>query len=373
MNAWWTTTTVIACSTLFLGGAASASGDLAPGARAAPVEFTVSFPASVHAQPITGRVFVIITRDSAPEPRLQAAAYTSSPPFFGVDVSALDPGESATIGDTTLGYPVQSLRDIPAGDYWVQAVMNVYTQFHRADGHTIWAHMDQWEGQQWNRSPGNLASAPRRVHLDPDSGYTIPLSLTRVLPPVQVPPDTKWVKHVKIQSALLTKFWGHPMYLGAVVLLPKGYDTHPQTHYPVVYDQGHFSLRAPFGFTTDSTPIPPRARARLAAYNRETGYEFYREWTSDHFPRFIAITFQHPTPYYDDSYAVNSANDGPYGDAILTELIPYLETHFRIIRLPYARVLTGGSTGGWESLALQIYHPEFFGGTWSLYPDPVDL
>jgi hypothetical protein len=70
---------------------------------------------------------------------------------------------------------------------------------------------------------------------------------------------------------------------------------------------------------------------------------------------------------------VNSANNGPYGDALMTELIPYLEENFRIIRQPYARVLSGGSTGGWESLALQVFHPEFFGGTWTFFPDPVDF
>jgi hypothetical protein len=87
----------------------------------------------------------------------------------------------------------------------------------------------------------------------------------------------------------------------------------------------------------------------------------------------IAVTVQHPTPYYDDSYAVNSANNGPYGDAIMTELIPRVEREFRIIREPRARFLTGGSTGGWEALALQVFHPEFFGGTWPLYPDPIDF
>lgn len=362
----WPTLAMLASSAFLLGSAPPARTTASP-------RFTISFPASLHAAPITGRVFVIITRDSTPEPRLQAGSYTESAPFFGADVHALAPGQAAVVGDTTLGYPVASLRDIPAGDYYVQAVLNVYTEFHRADGHTVWAHMDQWEGQHFNTSPGNLVSEPMRVHLDPRAGYTIPISLTRVLPPVQEPPDTKWVKHIKIQSRLLTKFWGHPMYLGAIVLLPKGYDEHPDAHYPVVYEQGHFSLRPPFGFTTDSTPLSPQMRARLASYNRESGYELFRSWTSERFPRMIAVTFQHPTPYYDDSYAVNSANDGPYGDAIMTELIPYLESHFRIIRQPYARVLTGGSTGGWESLALQIYHPDFFGGTWSLYPDPVDL
>ena len=91
----------------------------------------------------------------------------------------------------------------------------------------------------------------------------------------------------------------------------------------------------------------------------------------DNFPRMIAVTFQHPNPYFDDSYAVNSVNVGPYGDAIMQELVPEIEKRFRIIREPYARLLAGGSTGGWEALALQIFHPDFFGGTWSYCPDSV--
>ncbi len=112
---------------------------------------------------------------------------------------------------------------------------------------------------------------------------------------------------------------------------------------------------------------------RLQSTNSISGYDLYKQWISTGFPRVLMITFQHPTVYFDDSYAVNSANNGPYGDAIMTELIPYLEEHFRIIRQPYARVLSGGSTGGWESLALQVYHPDFFGGTWTFFPDPVDF
>ena len=131
------------------------------------------------------------------------------------------------------------------------------------------------------------------------------------------------------------------------------------------YVQGHFSLNAPNRFRTDDPgEKDPRGRK---------GYEFHKFWISDECPRMIAVTFQHPCPYFDDSYAVNSANVGPYGDAIMEELIPYVEEHFRIIRKPYARVLSGGSTGGWEALALQLFHPDFFGGTWSLYPDPVDF
>jgi hypothetical protein len=298
------------------------------------------------------------------------------PPFFGVDVSALAPGGIAEITDGAAGYPLHSLRDLPAGDYYVQALANVYTEVRRSDGHVVWMHMDQWEGQHPATSPGNLVSDARLVHLDPAAGFDIKLEFSRVLPPVTMPPDTEWVKRVKFQSDLLTKFWGHPTYLGATVLLPQGYDDHPHVYYPVLYEQTHFNQTAanvPLGFTTQDRPVPPERRTMLNRYNRQTGYEIYKEWDGPNFPRMIVVTFQHPTPFYDDSYAVNSANVGPYGDAIMQELIPYVETHFRIIRKPYARVLTGGSTGGWESLALQLYHPDFFGGAWVVCPDPVDF
>jgi hypothetical protein len=340
----------------------------------APVRFTVTIPSSARSEALTGRVFVVLSRDSAPEPRLAMGARTTTTPFFGVDVAGLAAGQPAIIDDTTLGYPLASLRDIPAGDYYVQALVNVYTEFPRSDGHTIWAHMDQWEGQHLNRSPGNLVSAVQRVHLDPASGFDVSIEASKALPPIEVPPDTKWVKRVKMQSPILTKFWGHPIFIGATVLLPQGYDEHPNVHYPVLYEQGHFSLGAPMGFTTDSLPAPTAVQlSRKALYNTEPGYEFYKEWTAPGLPRMFVITFQHPTPYFDDSYAVNSANNGPYGDALMQELIPYLESHFRIIAKPYARTLSGGSTGGWESLALQLYHPDFFGGTWTLYPDPIDF
>lgn len=344
--------------------------------RSPTLRFSIAFPASVRADPLTGRVFLVLSRSAIPEPRMGAGSFTQSNPFFAVDVTALPPGQAAEIDETTLGYPPASLRDVPAGDYYVQAVANVYTEFHRSDGHTIWAHMDQWEGQHFATAPGNIVSAVQRVHLDPASGYDITLALTHVLPPIDVPPDTKWVKHVKMESPLLSAFWGHPIYIGATVLLPQGYDEHPTVHYPVVYEQGHFGFDAPLDFATDSTTMTFLMHFRRGLherYNLETAYQFYQEWTSPHFPRFIAVTFQHPTPYFDDSYAVNSANNGPYGDALMTELIPYVEAHFRIIAKPYARVLTGGSTGGWESLALQLYHPDFFGGTWTLYPDPIDF
>ncbi len=355
------------------------------------MKFELSFPAAVHPGPITGRLFVILTRNDKSEPRLQLFDV----PVFSADVSQLEPGKAVLIDPHVPGYPINNLGEFPAGDYYVQGLLNVYTQFHRADGHIVWAHMDQWEGQDMGRSPGNLVSDVRQIHLDPASKETCELLLKTMVPPIEIPADTEWVRRIKFQSKLLSDFWGYPIYIGATVLLPKGYDDHPEVRYPAIYVQGHFSLDAPFGFTTEPDPPEAKSWARRreewgrqglnmpepptdaefngALYNVESGYEFFQAWKSDHFPRMIAVTFQHPTPYFDDSYGINSANAGPYGDALMSELVPQIEEQFRVIRHPYARVLTGCSTGGWASLALQIYHPEFFGGAWSFCPDPVDF
>ena len=105
---------------------------------------------------------------------------------------------------------------------------------------------------------------------------------------------------------------------------------------------------------------------------QEKAYEFYKEWTGPGFPRVLLLTIQHPTPYYDDSYAVNSENNGPYGDAITYELIPYVESHYRGLGA-WARAVYGGSTGGWEALGAQVKYPEDYNGAWVNCPDPIDF
>jgi hypothetical protein len=319
-------------------------------ASASKLRFDVSFVPQIHDGPITGRAFVMVTRtvDKVPEPRLQIGR--TGVPFFGRDVERLQPERIVSIDASDLGTPIESINDIPAGDYYVQAVVVMYSEFKRADGHVLWMHDDQWEGQRWNRAPGTLYSEVQKVHIDPNAGGVIKLVATKAVPSIEVPADTKYVKRIKLQSPMLTKFWGRPVYLGAVALLPRDYDRET-TRYPVNYVQGHFSIAPPYGFD-------------------ETN-DFSKAWLSDGYPRMIAVTFQHPTPYFDDSYAVNSVNNGPYGDAIMQELIPEIEKRFRVIREPYARILSGGSTGGWEAAALQIFHSDFFGGAWSYCPDSV--
>jgi len=326
--------------------------------------FSVSYAASAHAGPITGRVYVMVSKDNRREPRLQIG--THGVPFFGKDVERLNPGTAVPIDGQAMGYPLERLSELPEGEYYVQGFVNVYTEFKRADGHTLWMHQDQWEGQRFQVSPGNLYSDVQKIAIAPGQAQRVELVCKNVIPPIAVPEDTRWVKRIKFQSKILTAFWGQPMYLGATILLPRGYAEHPDRYYPVNYIQGHFSTGAPNGFTEKDPGGEPGSRSRA-------GYEFGQFWQSEESPEMILVTFQHPCPYYDDSYGVNSPNTGPYGDAILQELIPAVEEQFRIIRQPWARVLSGGSTGGWITLAMQIFYPDFFGGAFSLCPDPVDF
>jgi hypothetical protein len=338
--------------------------------------FSVSIAAGTHPGPVTGRLVVVISRKEKPEPRLSISHV--GPAVFGIDLNQLAPGRDVMIDDSTLGYPVR-LAELPPGDYFAQAVVNVYEQVHRSDGHAIWVHMNDGTIEFFQFAAGNLYSDVQRVHIG--DGGTVHLTISHIVPAAKRPADTEWEKHVTIQSQLLTRFWGRPVFVHATVLLPKGYANHPNTYYPSIYPLGH--APDPFGFDPDSATgseqedpnafeIRRGARIRTTS-GTESGYDFYKSWTSDGFPRVIAITLEQQTPYFADSYSVNSVNNGPYGDAIVQEVIPYLEQHFRIIRQPYARQLEGASTSGWQTLALQLQHPDFFGGAWVLQPDPIDF
>ncbi|MEO7965597.1 MAG: hypothetical protein ABIT38_16940, partial [Gemmatimonadaceae bacterium] len=219
----------------------------------------VRYAGSLHG-PRTGRLFVVFARNATREPRLLAGSYGGTAPLFAADVSDWKAGEPALITPDTLGYPYASLRDLPAGEYSVQAILNVYTKVSRADGHTIWVHWDQWEGQQWNRSPGNLISEPMTLRWDPKRKSAIRLTITKEIPPIAIAADTKWVKRIRIKSPSLTKWWGHDTYIGATIVLPKGFDEEPTRQYPTIYSQGHFGEGAPFGFTEERGSETPEQR-----------------------------------------------------------------------------------------------------------------
>ncbi len=343
------------------------------------LRFSISFPESISKDALDGRLLLLVSTNNAKEPRFQISEDLSTQQVFGINIEALKPGQTANIDAGAPGYPVKSLADIAPGEYWVQALLHRYETFHRADGHTLKLPMDRGEGQQWNSAPGNLYSTPQKLSIDPTREATIKISLDRMISPIEPPKDTKYIKHIKIKSKLLSDFWGRPMHLGANILLPEGFDTHPDARYPLVIFHGHFP--ADFDGFRETPPGPNlkpeySERFKLEAYNRivqEYAYKFYQDWTSTSFPRFIIIEIQHANPYYDDSYAVNSANLGPYGDAITYELIPEVEKRYRGIGKGWARFMYGGSTGGWEALAAQVFYPEEYNGCWAACPDPIDF
>jgi hypothetical protein len=325
-------------------------------------------------------LLLLISADSTAEPRFQINEGPETQLVFGIDVDGMQPNTAAVIDKRAFGFPLRSLALIPRGWYWVQGLLHKYETFKRSDGHTVKLPMDRGEGQHWNLAPGNLLSSPKKMWLDPAKTETISILLDREIPPIEPPKDTKYINHVKIQSERLTKFWGRPMYLGANVLLPEGFDAHPQARYPLMIFHGHFPHT--FGGFRETMPDTANMkgeyskRFKLHNYNKiveMAAYEFYKEWTSPTFPRVVAIEIQHANPYYDDSYAVNSANLGPYGDAIMYELIPFVEKKFRCLGTGWSRFVYGGSTGGWEALAVQVLYPDEFNGCYAACPDPVDF
>jgi len=345
----------------------------------AEVKFAVSFPAERSKAALDGRLLLLLSKDDSAEPRFQIGEGPSTQLVFGVDVDGLAPGAEALIDASAFGYPLRSLAELPSGEYCVQALLHRYESFRRSDGHVVKLPMDRGEGQRWNAAPGNLYSAPRKLFIDASGSGTVRVRLDKEIPPIPPPKDTKYIRHERIPSELLTKFWGRPMHLGACLLLPEGFEEHPESRYPLVIFHGHFPYT--FGGFREEPPDPDLApdyseRFRLAGYNRiqqEYAHAFYKEWTGPDFPRVIIMEIQHANPYYDDSYAVNSANLGPYGDAIVRELIPYIERKYRGLGQGWARFLYGGSTGGWEALAAQVFYPDEFNGCYACCPDPIDF
>jgi hypothetical protein len=326
-----------------------------------------------------GRMLLALSTDGSDEPRMQINLSPNTQIVFGVTVDGLKPGAPVVIDGAAFGWPVQNLSQLPPGDYYVQAVFNRYETFHRSDGSVVKLAPDRGEGQHWNLAPGNLYSKPVKLHLDPTRPQRVAILLDQKIPPIARKTDTTYVRHVRITSELLSKFWGRPVELGAHVLVPEGFDSHPESHYPLMVFHGHYPDDiSGFRETPPDPDLKPdySDRFHIAGYNRiqqEEAYKFYQTWKSPNFPRYLVIEIEHANPYYDDSYAVDSANLGPYGEAINRELIPYIEQKFRGIGQGWARFTYGGSTGGWEALATQVFYPDDYNGSFAACPDPVDF
>jgi len=287
--------------------------------------------------PQTGRLLLALSPRPEPEPRFILGRPELRGSFvFGRDVRDFKSGDRVVVDDAAIGVPLERLSQIPAGEYFVQAVFMWNPDIRRPD------------------APGNLYSPVQRVRLDPARGGVVRLELTHVIPE-ESPSETEYVKFVTLRSERLSAFHGRPIVLRAGVILPRDYDREPERRYPLRVHIGGYGARY--------TNV-----LRLMA----EGSEFRRVWLADDTPRMIFLHLDGAGPY-GDPYFVNSANNGPYGDALVQELIPYVERKFRAIGAPEARVLDGGSTGGWVALALQIFYPDVFNGAWAFCPDSVDF
>ncbi|MDX1643089.1 MAG: alpha/beta hydrolase-fold protein [Thermoanaerobaculia bacterium] len=343
------------------------------------LEVAVEIAPALVEEPVDGRLLLLVGADQDEEPRFQIGWGIGSGQVFGIDVRGMRPGVPVVFPEDVFGWPTRRLGDLPAGEYHVQALLHRYDTFERADGHRVELPASWAAGQQWNREPGNLYSTPMKASVDPAAGGRLSIVLDREIPPIEPPEDTEYVRHVTVKSELLSEFWGRDYYLGAHVLVPHGFDEHPEARYPLMIFHGHYP--ADFGGFRTEPPDPDleceySERFDVECYNRvqqEEAYAFYQQWISDDFPRFLVIEIQHANPFYDDSYAVNSANLGPFGDAITYELVPYIEERFRGLGEGWARFLYGGSTGGWEALAAQVFYPTEYNGCFAACPDPIDF
>jgi hypothetical protein len=365
--------------------AGSGSAEAAPaGARgeAPSLSFALTVAPRTRLPAGPGRAFVIIARASdlsadSPEPRdnLQGGEPISVP-LFGMDVARMQPGRPMLLSsrpgrqfqDMVVGYPLASFGDIPPGEYVMQGFFNTYETDLRSDGSAVQVHWPSGDGGDIWHSPGNVYSTPRTIRINGHTAGTVELTLDQVIGPIGTippggtgqqgnPPDSQHVKHLKIRSTLLSEFWGRDVFLGANILLPEGYDdpVNGQVRYPLDLNVGHFPNGNPHGF------------------NESLGNDFSKWWVSSDAARFISVLVRSENPFYDDSYNVNSANLGPYGDAIDQELIPAIDRAFRTIAQPWSRAVEGGSTGGWIAAATLVFYPDSYAGAWVGYPDPLDF
>jgi len=199
--------------------------------------------------------------------------------------------------------------------------------------------------------PGNIISGVDSVTYSPNENLS--LSLKMVIPPFEVI-NHKFVKPVVIKSKYLSEFSGRPRYLKASVLLPSGFFDHPEKSFPICY-------RA------------PGLNGRYDCVNGMIANKQFSDWWfSGNAPQVVYVFLDSQGPY-GDTYQVDSENNGPCGKALTEELIPEIEKLVHYKKDSGMRFLAGASTGGWVALGLQIFYPDFFNGTWSYSPDPVEF
>ncbi|KAK4574710.1 hypothetical protein LTR86_001551 [Recurvomyces mirabilis] len=361
----------------------SASLAVAQSTTSSGLQLEISVANGLLNESTNGRIEVLFAPQGT-DP-LDDTDVTSSPDYiYGENVQGLISGSVVTLaGGSNLttrtgvyGWPLVGLQDLPSGNYSVQAFMNIYETVSRSDGSVVSVRFPCGDGAPPIGGYGSLQTTISDIEV-PGNEQTVSLIFNDTVPAGDFNGteigycsqgnyvDTEFLKYIKIRSDALSEFWGRDMYVGATVLLPFGYNRTDQfTRYPVLYHQNHWTAdQGAFRY-----PVASFSSEWDAGMINATNTTEARET-----PKMILITFRHETPFYDDSYAVNTANIGPYGVALNDELIPHLDKTFNTIAEPYARVQEGGSTGGWESAASLVFRPDLFGVTFTSYPDSLDF
>jgi len=282
-----------------------------------------------------GRIFLFVSESKRSQPRLNTWPDRSTR-IFAINLSDWNPKEEFVFnGSQKLTKTADvSLYEFPNGDYRIQV---------------LW---DQDREESGINAPRNLYSDPIAIKLSDD--LSVELIIKNIIEPEKLA-DHRFLKEVDIKSKLLSRWWKKEMRIKAAILLPSGYYDEPERKYPVRYNIAGYGGR----YT--------RAN-RFVEWDRN----FLEWWLSDDAPQIINVFLDGEGPY-GDCYQMNSENNGPYGIALIEELIPYIEKKFRAMATPESRFLDGCSTGGWVSLALQIFYPDHFNGCFSYSPDPVDF
>jgi hypothetical protein len=298
--------------------------------------FRVSVAPGLAGQALSGRLIVMMSN--------QLGAAGKLAPSFGPDahsvwlaakeVHDLTPQTPVDLDPDELAYPA-AFCTAPTGNYKISAVLDV--------DHTFAYYYDA--------SEGDLLSPTTEQNFDPSTNQRISLTLEerKTDPPLQLPPHTELFDFL---SPSLSEFWGRPIHMRGVVVVPPSYGT-SKNRYPTVY--------MTHGFGADMNYLAGRVATNTN-----------QQMEDKKIPEMIWVLLLQASPTGTHEFA-DSVNNGPWGKALTTELIPYLEKKYRMDARPSGRLLTGHSSGGWSALWVQVSHPGFFGGTWPTAPDPVDF
>ena len=301
-------------------------------AFAGPVTIGVKFDATLQPEPYSGRVYAVLVAsggDARREPKSMIGQWFDPPATYATDVAGVAPGGTVTIDAPSL-WLRHELAAVPPGSYRVQA-----------------AARRSLDSPRPGRGPGDLYSDVATLVVPESGGASVELTLSHVVPDEPLPAGTDTVKFVEMVSPSLSAFHGREYRIRAGVCLPRGWTDDPRETHPVVYSVTGFggnhrsALRADRLVPEDASVVP-------------------------------IIVVPDATCYRGHSVFADSANNGPWGRALVEELIPYVEARFHGAG-PEHRYVTGGSSGGWSSLWLQVTYPEVFAGVWSHCPDPVDF